>query len=751
MAGTGRLDLSKQSIPGQHLLTLERDPQAQHSQQFLSSARSYADLNYLFGAQDIAMIGPIPKTNRRKSSQGIEHVKHRRTRSGCYTCRSRRVKCDEHRPKCDRCTKGNRECVYPDVQKPAKGAGNTSSKVGQSKPSESPGSSEDEYEDRDVERLEVIQDEDEIESQSKYSKNSSNLNASAQSSNSSTRIKSGTRQSSETPSLIQETGSSPTPSTEGSIGYSSFEQFGGSPQFYDQTFANDLGSDNSRSSWSHLPPDLQFYLTYYCQNITFMHYSLRSNNEGFIHKLLLDVAIRHEPLLYAVIGFSAFQYAVEKQEGKIQDFLQYYNKAVSLLLFSLKNGARHTTGTILAILQLATIEEYLGDWANLLGHQKAAYEILVDLYSPQTIFETGIGRAIFGWYTRFDVMAGIMGGFDASISREWFSYAQEYFKNRIAQEPDNLVWKLEHQSSAMRLVGKDMSTLFAKQGKGEITHEQFIFENAKMAQRMKDWKDNMDPALLDSRYLVTDFPPAQPGSLFDPCMPGLLYRGPLWAINIDSMDRYAVALMHGLHTAQAMQMPPDFEVMNRLSEDLCQMYEAILHHPETPKGAAVGLQGGLGIAVFFLSKDETYNMWMRRKLATIESQGFIQTFAFRSKMAELFRDNSCMHWWLPNDELYHPIIRSIRKFVEDRTSLPKNAESKDVQDMKAVFSAMDISDQSDSSPQMSNKGKSVSTDVDVASSSGWSPAQTSNDYSQNEYGGDSRSEQSPWNNQTGGY
>ena len=120
---------------------------------------------------------------------------------------------------------------------------------------------------------------------------------------------------------------------------------------------------------------------------------------------------------------------------------------------------------------------------------------------------------------------------------------------------------------------------------------------------------------------------------------------------------------------------------------------------------------------------------------------FIQTFAFRSKMAELFRDNSCMHWWLPNDELYHPIIRSIRKFVEDRTSSPKNAESKDVQDMKAVFSAMDISDQSDSSPQMSNRGKSVATDVDVAS----------NDYSQNEYGGDFRSEQSSWNNQSGSY
>lgn len=29
---------------------------------------------------------------RRRQPQGAEHVKHRRTRSGCYTCRQRRVK-----------------------------------------------------------------------------------------------------------------------------------------------------------------------------------------------------------------------------------------------------------------------------------------------------------------------------------------------------------------------------------------------------------------------------------------------------------------------------------------------------------------------------------------------------------------------------------------------------------------------------------------------------------------------------------
>jgi hypothetical protein len=58
----------------------------------LSSASSYADLQYLFGVQDLAMITQKTARNRRKSAQGPDHVKHRRTRSGCFTCRSRRVK-----------------------------------------------------------------------------------------------------------------------------------------------------------------------------------------------------------------------------------------------------------------------------------------------------------------------------------------------------------------------------------------------------------------------------------------------------------------------------------------------------------------------------------------------------------------------------------------------------------------------------------------------------------------------------------
>ena len=82
-------------------------------------------------------------------------------------------------------------------------------------------------------------------------------------------------------------------------------------------------------------------------------------------------------------------------------------------------------------------------------------------------------------------------------------------------------------------------------------------------------------------------------------------------------------------------------------------------------------------------------------------------------MADLFRDRSCMHWWLPNDENYPPIIRSIRKFVEERTSPAKNIPAEDLRDMKAIFASLNLDDGKSSIPPNVDKAKS-SAGVTVA-------------------------------------
>ena len=68
-------------------------------------------------------------------------------------------------------------------------------------------------------------------------------------------------------------------------------------------------------------------------------------------------------------------------------------------------------------------------------------------------------------------------------------------------------------------------------------------------------------------------------------------------------------------------------------------------------------------------------------------------------MAELWNDSEITRWWLPNDEGYTPIIRSIRTFIEERTLKPRNQSSEDVRNMKGVFSKMSLSDESPSESQ----------------------------------------------------
>lgn len=111
-----------------------------------------------------------------------------------------------------------------------------------------------------------------------------------------------------------------------------------------------------RLDWSFLPHELQFYLGYYYENITSYHYCMLGDADDFFRTILMSVAIRNEALLYAVVGFAAYHHALNNPNGQINEFLQYYNRSVSLLLSFLKKKEKHNVTTLLTILQLATIE-----------------------------------------------------------------------------------------------------------------------------------------------------------------------------------------------------------------------------------------------------------------------------------------------------------------------------------------------------------------------------------------------------------
>jgi hypothetical protein len=119
------------------------------------------------------------------------------------------------------------------------------------------------------------------------------------------------------------------------------------------------------TDWSQLPPQYQQGLSFFVENLNHFNYCIPLDSDEFFTKILPSMATRHEPLLNAVVGFSAYHSTLQNPEGKLQDFLQYYNKSVTQLLSLLQRKEKPNIATLLTILQLATIEVCVATYSSI--------------------------------------------------------------------------------------------------------------------------------------------------------------------------------------------------------------------------------------------------------------------------------------------------------------------------------------------------------------------------------------------------
>ncbi|KAJ3748973.1 hypothetical protein DFH05DRAFT_1475023 [Lentinula detonsa] len=52
--------------------------------------------------------------SRQETTQQRKRPKYTRSKTGCLTCRVKKIKCDETKPSCMRCTHGQRDCTWPE-------------------------------------------------------------------------------------------------------------------------------------------------------------------------------------------------------------------------------------------------------------------------------------------------------------------------------------------------------------------------------------------------------------------------------------------------------------------------------------------------------------------------------------------------------------------------------------------------------------------------------------------------------------
>jgi hypothetical protein len=263
-----------------------------------------------------------------------------------------------------------------------------------------------------------------------------------------------------------------------------------------------------------------------------------------------------------------------------------------------------------------------------MGHQKAAYEMLTRLYTPQTITQSDFLLKILLWYIRFDLFVGFQSGGEATLSRDWYLAVQEHYTRRNHETPGDLNLKYEERFAYSRLVAKDVHDVFLRKARGQLSDEAFMQQLPLLDKKVKDLITNINSELLDTNMLVKNFPgEPDPECIVNPHEPGIIWDGPHWTSNYLLLDTYGILFMYNVSISMAMRKPFDPEVVNKAYR-VAQMFEAIRIYPGSPPGAILEAQATIAIAMIFLPKDPKTSNWCRQTYARIESAGYVLTQFF---------------------------------------------------------------------------------------------------------------------------
>ena len=247
--------------------------------------------------------------------------------------------------------------------------------------------------------------------------------------------------------------------------------------------------------------------------------------------------------------------------------------------------------------------------------------MLTQLYDTETITQSPFLLKVILWYTRFDLFLGLQSGGEAILSRDWYVAVHEHYEKESREHPDDLELRYDERFAYSRLVAKDSGDFFFKKGKGLISDAEFMEELPKLGEKVHALETNIDPMLFDPKHKIHTIPASpDPDSIVNAFEPDLLWGGAYWTSNYLKFDMWGIIFMYNLSSSLALQKAPDPEMTKRALRS-AQLFEAVCKYPDAPPGAMIEAQASFAIAALFLPKDPKTVMWVRKKLAKVESAG----------------------------------------------------------------------------------------------------------------------------------
>lgn len=264
---------------------------------------------------------------------------------------------------------------------------------------------------------------------------------------------------------------------------------------------------------------------------------------------------------------------------------------------------------------------------NLMGHQKAAFEMLTRLYTPQSITESDFLLKVILWYIRFDLFVGFQSGGEAVLGREWYEAVHQCYVDKLRASPDDKGLQYEERFAHSRLVAKDSNDLFARTGKGLISPQEFMAQLPVLKEKVDNLQKDFGQDLIDPRYKVEHIPgETDPDDIVDPHEPNIIWGGSSWTSNYLLLDTWGIIFMFNISASMALRQPFSLEVTKEAYKAV-QVFEAMCAYPDAPPGTLLEAQVCFAIATLFLPKDAKTVQWCRRVFAKIEAAGYVYTLA----------------------------------------------------------------------------------------------------------------------------
>jgi hypothetical protein len=259
-----------------------------------------------------------------------------------------------------------------------------------------------------------------------------------------------------------------------------------------------------------------------------------------------------------------------------------------------------------------------------MSHQKAAFQIITELYTPESIMQNVVLRNILKWYIHFDVFVGILSGRVAIISRDWFAKQHEWYMEHAREAPEDIDVQYEERYAWVRLTGYDLAALFTQRMQGTLSDVEFDLQARGIREAFDLFDEQTSSLLTDPSKLITEFPdasPIEPNSIVNPYEPGVIYGGDAFPTNQLILNFLGLKNMFATRMSSLTGAPRSEDAGKELAYRIVHVIDAIEHWPGAPASTLLGLRASLGMAVLFLGTSKQEIEWARKMMARVERLG----------------------------------------------------------------------------------------------------------------------------------